>query len=469
MLRLGSGSKRKKVVIPHDTYEISTTLPETQNETEELENELFGDIEQQFEKKIPLRSNDEPLFVIDRGGKRGAVWSDDDECDVSLGKSNITKKFKSADSNRDTISSRQLEDKLRSQFKKIHGTPAWTTRAQTTQSATLASTGHMTQPSKSLPTKKLSVTRCKNLNACKGAKCVVKSLEFHPAASVGFVTGYSKSLNLFEVDGENNKHLHRHHFANFPIDCAKFTSDGNEIVLGSKRPHFYTFDLNKCTATKMAGIRNRPNVHYKNFVLSSNGEYLGFEGQEGLFAVFSARDKQLVKCFNHRSRINCSSFVTDNVILTAGQGGFCTLWDNRTWKPISDFQDEGSLHVTSVTHSSRHIAVGSDSGVVNIYNKDDIYKSSCKPLRAVMNLTTEVNKSTFNSTGELLAISSKEMKHSLRLVNLHTMQCVPNWPTSNTPLAHVTALHFSPNSGYIGIGTTKGKALLYRLTHYPSF
>ena len=196
----------------------------------------------------------------------------------------------------------------------------------------------MTQASKTLPLSKLTVSRCKNLNARKSAKCVVKSMEFHPGARVGFVTGYSKSLDLFEVDGENNKHLHRHHFTNFPVDCARFNSDGSEIVVGSKRPHFYTFDLNKCTATKIAGIRNRPNLHYKKFVVSSNGEYLGFQGQEGLFAVFSAKDKQLVKCITHRSRINCSSFLSDTVLLTAGHGGFCTLWDVRTWKPISEFQ-----------------------------------------------------------------------------------------------------------------------------------
>ena len=65
------------------------------------------------------------------------------------------------------------------------------------------------------------------------------------------------------------------------------------------------------------------------------------------------------------------------------------------------------MHVTSVGHSERYAAIGSDSGVVNIYNKDDIYKSSCKPLRAVMNLTTEIDSTIFNSTGELLAITSK--------------------------------------------------------------
>lgn len=196
----------------------------------------------------------------------------------------------------------------------------------------------MTQPSKSLPTTKLAVSRCKNLNARKPAKCVVQALQFHPGASVGFVAGYSKSLDLFEVDGENNKLLHRHNFVNFPIDSAKFTTSGNEVILGSKRPFFYSFDLHKCAATKLAGIRNRPEVHFKTFIMSGDGEYLAFQGHEGLLALFSAKDKQLVKCIKHRTRINCSSFVSDNVLLTAGQGGFCSLWDMRTWKTISDFQ-----------------------------------------------------------------------------------------------------------------------------------
>lgn len=52
--------------------------------------------------------------MIDRGEKR-PVWNDDDEdeIEVNLNSNNITKKFKSGDS--DKISGRQLEEKLRKQ------------------------------------------------------------------------------------------------------------------------------------------------------------------------------------------------------------------------------------------------------------------------------------------------------------------------------------------------------------------
>ena len=58
MLRRGaSGGVRKQPVIPTESYEISATTPDLQTETEQLENELFGDIEKQFVNKAPSTSH----------------------------------------------------------------------------------------------------------------------------------------------------------------------------------------------------------------------------------------------------------------------------------------------------------------------------------------------------------------------------------------------------------------------------
>ena len=40
----------------------------------------------------------------------------------------------------------------------------------------------------------------------------------------------------------------------------------------------------------------------------------------------------------------------------------------------------------------------SDSGVVNVYDEKYLHQSQPKPLKAIMNLTTSVNKALFNST-----------------------------------------------------------------------
>ena len=41
-----------------------------------------------------------------------------------------------------------------------------------------------------------------------------------------------------------------------------------------------------------------------------------------------------------------------------------------------------------------------------------------------------------------------------------------NWPTGQTPVHHVSAVDFSPHSGYLAIGNERGRTLLYRLNYY---
>ena len=152
-----------------------------------------------------------------------------------------------------SLTGKDLENKLRKQFKKIHGTPSWTSAAQKRRSL-FVTTGEISASSLTLPTKKLSVSRCKDLNACKAAQCTIQSVDFYPSATVGLVASFNKKLDLFKVDGENNGHLHGHRIPRYPICKAQFTHNGSQVVLGSRRPFFYTFDLTKCTATQIAGI-----------------------------------------------------------------------------------------------------------------------------------------------------------------------------------------------------------------------
>jgi U3 small nucleolar RNA-associated protein 18 len=53
-------------------------------------------------------------------------------------------------------------------------------------------------------------------------------------------------------------------------------------------------------------------------------------------------------------------------------------------------------------------------------------------------------------------------------VHLPSFTVFANWPTVNTPLHYVSAMDFSPGSGYFGCGNDKGKVLLYRVTHYKN-
>lgn len=55
---------------------------------------------------------------------------------------------------------------------------------------------------------------------------------------------------------------------------------------------------------------------------------------------------------------------------------------------------------------------------------------------------------------------------SLAQIHLPSLTSFSNWPTSSTPLGHVSAVDFSARSEYIAIGNTRGRVLLYHLKDY---
>ncbi|GLD93321.1 hypothetical protein PINS_up001913 [Pythium insidiosum] len=85
-----------------------------------------------------------------------------------------------------------------------------------------------------------------------------------------------------------------------------------------------------------------------------------------------------------------------------------------------------------------------------------------------MQLTTQVDDLKFNADSQILAMASRDSRDALKLVHLPSFTVFANWPSSRTPLHYVSAMDFSPNSGYFAVGNARGRVLLYRLTHYGS-
>jgi U3 small nucleolar RNA-associated protein 18 len=74
----------------------------------------------------------------------------------------------------------------------------------------------------------------------------------------------------------------------------------------------------------------------------------------------------------------------------------------------------------------------------------------------------------FSWPSQILAMASRMNKRALRLVHVPSRTIFANWPTPRTPLHYVHSLAFSPGGGFLAVGTAQGRALLYRLKHYPA-
>ena len=124
---------------------------------------------------------------------------------------------------------------------------------------------------------------------------------------------------------------------------------------------------------------------------------------------------------------------------------------------------------TALDVSSSHLATGSSSGVVNIYNVNTLMASvSPKPEKAVLNLTTQIDNLRFNPSGEMLAMSSICKDTAVKILHLQTQTVFQNFPGTFS-LGKVNSLAFSPGGGYMAVGNNKGASNLYRIAHYKNY
>lgn len=153
-------------------------------------------------------------------------------------------------------------------------------------------------------------------------------------------------------------------------------------------------------------------------------------------------------------------------------------WEVRSRRCVERFTNQdGTITSYLAASSRRHLAVGSESGVVNLYS-DEVRRGSGQsdpdyyfgkqrsPIKSIMNLQTSVDMARFNHDGQILAMSSQREKNSMKLLHVPTATVFSNWPTSKTPLQYVWSMDFSPQSKFLAIGNDKGRCLLYQLQHY---
>ncbi|KRT86924.1 WD40 domain-containing protein, partial [Oryctes borbonicus] len=150
-------------------------------------------------------------------------------------------------------------------------------------------------------------------------------------------------------------------------------------------------------------------------------------------------------CFNPQGSLLYSHSTTGEIV----------VWDTNMRRAKYKWIDDGCIHGTKITisNSNQFIATGSAEGVVNVYDAAEITLTKMpKPKKAILNLATTISDLKFNSSSEMLAFSSEEVDTAVRLLHLGSMTVFNNFPNFGTKLGHLTAISFSPGSGYLSLG-----------------
>lgn len=235
------------------------------------------------------------------------------------------------------------------------------------------------------------------------------------------------------------------HINSTPLSTTVFQPPtGSRILFAGRRRYFHSWDLSTGRIDKISRLYGRQSEQksMERFKMSSCGRWMGLVGSRrkggGLINVLDARTSQWIAEVRVESNGGVADFEWwgDGEGLTViGKGGEAVEWDGRQRMIVGRWVDEGAVGTTVVAMGGRGsgardlggdrwVAVGSSSGVVNVYDRKNWGSGKVpprpRPSRAFDQLTTATSHLAFSPDGQLIVMASRWKRDALRLGKLCT-------------------------------------------------
>ncbi|KAI3506830.1 hypothetical protein L1887_21395 [Cichorium endivia] len=476
-------------------------------EMKKLENVLFGSLYPvEFGKNIE-KDEESALFFTDRSANsvltvyeedapmgeivatedytpRKPVWVDEEEekANINISKVNRLRKIRKEEDEK-LISGSEYVSRLRAQHVKLNPSTEWARFDSCERNYSSDSDQEngdfdgLLQTTKDLVVSGsakllaglLEYSRLVDANAQDPSSGPINSVQFHRNGQLLLTGGLDKKLRFFQIDGKRNTKIQTIFVDDCPIRKAAFTPDGSQVILSGRRKFFYGFDLVKAKMDKIGPLVGREEKSLETFEISPDSKTIAFIGNEGYILLVSSKTKELIGTLKMNGTARALSFANHGQeLLSTGGDGQIYHFDLRTMTCFHKGVDEGCLTGTAIDMSpnGNMFAAGSDSGIVNVYNREEFLGGNRKPMKTIENLTTKVDFMKFNSDAQILAICSSMKKNSMKLVHVPSFTVFSNWPPSNRALQYPRCLDFSPGGGMMAMGNAAGHVLLYKLNHY---
>jgi len=279
------------------------------------------------------------------------------------------------------------------------------------------------------------------------------------------------------------------HLRSTPLTTSLFLPpSGNKIFFSGRRRYFHVWDLQNGKVEKITRIVGHKEAQrsMERFRLSPCGHWMGLVGSGrkggGVINILDANTCQWVAEVRVEGKGGVADFAwwsDGEGMLLLSKGGEAVEWDGRQKRVVARWADEGAVGTTVVRFGGagagpkdfggdRWVAVGSSSGVVNVYDRKKWVNAESvparpKPMRAFDQLTTPTSHLEFSPDGQVLCMASRWKRDALRLVHLPSCTVYRNWPTSSTPLGRITAVAWSPDSEMLAVSNEQGKIRLWEI------
>jgi U3 small nucleolar RNA-associated protein 18 len=346
----------------------------------------------------------------------------------------------------DSMKGNEYEEKMRRKFLKNHPNPKWIKVEE--KNSILTSNEKMMKSEDFKFNKTMQI----------GAPMEIEDFKFHPSSNMVALC-YGSRLQFHKLDQENVPMIEKFNLGESNrIQSCCFLDNGNEMITIFKdSSEFSLIDLTKGIWKKGNKIPNAK--HLKGMSISQ--DMIGFSTNEKSIEFISSKTKFKIGDLKLNENVNQIK-IHSNFVYASGAEGNIYIFDVRTWKPLSIFQDFGSNNSTCLDVNDQYLVTGSSSGVVNVYVPSSL-NSSKKPFKSLMNLTTSISQVKFNHQQSLLSMVSKQSKNGFRLINIHSQfETIPEIHIQKASSFQPTVSDFSFTDEFYGIATEK-KVKLYQL------
>lgn len=289
-----------------------------------------------------------------------------------------------------------------------------------------------------------------------------------------------KCLKFFKIDGDKNERLLSVKFNDMPISCASFLGNTEHVIVGGRKPYFYSYNTTNGNIIKVPGLMGKGLKSHENMAVSPDGSKIAFAGRGGYIHICCGKLKTWMMDLKMNTAVRALYFIDEETLVTSGLDAEVYIWDlRRSGRCIRRFaHDDGtctsSIATCKSSYNKHYLAVGAESGIVSIFDENlsssNSNSSTSTPtaLKSISNLTTMIDTMSFHPSGQILAISSQQKSDSLRFIHLPSCTAYSNWPTERTPLRKVKCMDFSPGGAYFAAGNNRGRVLLYKLNKFGS-
>lgn len=329
-------------------------------------------------------------------------------------------------------------------------------------------------------------------------KAPVASLSFHPEYPVLLSASSASILHLHHIAPDAqptpNPRLTSVQARHVDVRRAEFLYPaGDKIVFSGRRKYFHTWDLPSGSVAKTTQILGHRLEHktMERFRLSPCGRYMAVVGSSkkggGVINVLSVTSTQWLAAARMSSRHGIADFAwwsTGDGMSILGKDGQVGEYSVESKSFVGLWYDEGCVggivialgghQGPAALGDDRWVAVGSNSGITNIYDRSELLaaapakgedgpllKERPSPTRTFEQLVTPITALAFSPDGQLFSFASQQKKDALRLVHLPTCTVYRNWPTEQTNIGRVTAVAFNRGSNLLAVGNDTGKIRLW--------